>query len=310
MTPIELRQLQHFLAVADHRTMGKAAVALNLTQPALSKSIKRLEYSLKASLFERSAEGMMPTIYGKALVDRARHLLIEAQHTIEEISALRGALSGTVTVGAGPSLAATILPAATARLMAQRPNVQVVVLQALFDPIAAPLLRGDIDFVLGTFVDAEQLDALQAEFLFHDEVSVVVRCGHPLAKRRNVSLRTLAEYSWVLTEQQEILQRHLRSKFLQAGIALPPSRIRTNSVEFMLASVTNSDMLTYVPRSLIALQESAGRLTVVHAPEATWIRDNAIIRPRHGTLSPAAKALIAELRRVPTPLAGNSRKPG
>src|SRR5262245_28693661 len=150
MAAIEFRQLAHFLAVADDSSIGKAAQRLNLTQPALSKSIKRLEQALKVRLFDRHARGVSPTVYGAALLARTRQVVTETRRAVEEIDFLRGSHSGTVTVAAGPSMLSRILPTAAARLVAKRPGIRVVVRQSLAEQIEAGLLRGELDLVVTT----------------------------------------------------------------------------------------------------------------------------------------------------------------
>ena len=295
---VELRQLAHFIAVADHRGVGKAAEQLNLTQPALSKSVKRLEHALKVSLFERSPEGMTLTAYGKALYDRARHLVIEARHLVQEIDSLRGAHSGTVIVAAGPSMLNRLLPVAVSRLVQRRPNIRVVVAQGLVEEVQSAIARGEIDFAVGTLPENHLSKDLKSELLLHDEVTVIARRDHPVTRLRTIPLKRFAQFPWLLTEHQDALRRHLALRFEAAGVEPPAPRICSNSAEFMKACVATSDYLTYLPRRLIDFEAAIGLLVPVPVPELAWRRNIDVIRPAHRTLSPAAKGLIAELRAV------------
>ena len=110
--PFELRQLRHLLAVAEHGSFGRAAAALGMTQPALSRSIKLLERAAGGALFVRSAQGVTPSDQGRLLIARARDLVRAADEFDRAFVRRGGPGAGQVVVGAGPYPAETIVPAA------------------------------------------------------------------------------------------------------------------------------------------------------------------------------------------------------
>ena len=119
----DIRQLNAFLAVVQHGSLGRAAQRLNITQPALSRTIRRLEEQIGAPLFERYATGMMLTNFGQALLPHATLLQREAEQAAEEINALRGLSRGTIRVGAVASAVSLVLPVAIGRVLAD-PSAQ------------------------------------------------------------------------------------------------------------------------------------------------------------------------------------------
>src|SRR5437762_3912504 len=112
----DLRQLKAFTTIVASGSLGRAADALHVTQPALSRTIKRLEDELGAPLFERHAKGMQLTAVGSALLPHATLLQREAEHAREEIDAMRGLAKGTIKVGAVGSIACLVLPLAVGRV--------------------------------------------------------------------------------------------------------------------------------------------------------------------------------------------------
>src|SRR3954466_14453818 len=114
---MEIRQLRHLVTVAKFASFGRAAESLNLTQPALSKSIRSLEKSLGVRLFERSAFGVRPTIYGEKLVEYAKMMLSLTSEAEAEIGAMQGARRGTLHVGAVTSVIRDLLPKALGRFL-------------------------------------------------------------------------------------------------------------------------------------------------------------------------------------------------
>ena len=130
---MDTRRLKHFLAVYQHGSIGQAAEALLLTQPALSKSIRQLERDLNVTLFERTPLGVVPTVYGEALAVHARVIQAELLTAETELSTLKGTSRGKVTVGIGPSIAVNLMPAATLLLAERAPGIHVTVVEGLVD---------------------------------------------------------------------------------------------------------------------------------------------------------------------------------
>ncbi|WP_376093675.1 LysR family transcriptional regulator [Roseomonas sp. CCTCC AB2023176] len=295
MTRLEIRSLAHFLAVLDERSLGRAARRVNLSQPALSKSIRQLEASLGVQLFERAVGGMTPTRHGAALADRARLIVEEARTAQEEMERLSDVWKGTVTVGAGPSIAASVLAQAVADLRTLRPGLRITVLEGMLEHHLPSLLNGSTDFVVGTAGDPVP-KAIVAESLFRDTVAVVARAGHALAGPGVVPLDRLAAFPFVLPRAPEVLRDGLERRFAQAGVAFPQHVIDTNSLPFMKALVAAGDALAYLPRLAITAEERAGLLVPLSVPEATWHREVHLLRRARGTLSPSARALLQALR--------------
>ena len=135
--PLDLRALRQLLALADHGSFGRAAAALRMTQPALSRSMKGLEAEVGAELFERSPTGAVPTDEGRLLIERARDLVRAADELDRELLRRRVPGAGQIVLGAGPYPGETIVPAALTRFMAAHPLVRVRV-----------VVRGDWDELL------------------------------------------------------------------------------------------------------------------------------------------------------------------
>jgi DNA-binding transcriptional LysR family regulator len=122
---LDLRHLRHLCAVVESGSLGRASVALGISEPGLSKSVRALEDRLAVRLLDRGSKGMVPTAAGQALYAGARAILAEVEHATTEIAELRGFSRGVVRVGAQPSLA-SVLPRAIDALQASRAAVRVV----------------------------------------------------------------------------------------------------------------------------------------------------------------------------------------
>jgi len=295
---LDLRALRHFLAVAETRSFRRAAEALRLTQPALSKSIRALELVLDVQLFERHRDGVVLTPVGETLLVHAKLITTEVRHTLDAVGAARTGAQGEVIIGTALSMAETLLPLATANLLRHRPQVRVEVHSALNDDLIVMLRRGDVDFVVSGLPEFDQGNDIVLDPLFTDRVDVVVRAGHPLTASRRPRLTDLLDYPWVMFGPTVLSKQHVEMAFRSAGLSPPRTVVESNSPTYNKTLVSSSDFISYLPYELIRKEHAAGLLVPLPFKELTWNRPVGIISRKRGSISPTARALIAEIRNI------------
>lgn len=304
---MDYRRLQLFLAAVRHGNLTEAAAELEISQPALSKSIKALERSLGVRLLERGRFGVAPTPYGEALMAHGSAVEAELRNAVAEIDALKGATRGHVLIGCGPTEASRLLPQALLALARAQPELRVTVLYGLNEALMPWVKNGEIDFALSSIppraIDAE----LGHEALFSESGAVVARSGHPLARRRSLGAQDLAGQRWILPRRRELERLAFDELFAAAGLEPPAAAVETTSTVLMKTMVMQSDLLTFIPRELIWWEEQAGQLQALKVAGSDWVRTVGITRRRRGTTSPAARGLIEALR---TAAAGFGRASG
>ena len=293
---MEIQRLRHFLSVIEHGSIGRAAEALNISQPALSKSIRRLEGSLDAKLVDRGPYGVSPTVFGETLAERARLILHEVRGAEQDIAALRDLRTGHVVVGAGPSIVTDLLPTAITALQLKRGGVRVTIREALMDMQLDALARGEIDITVGAFPESLSVE-VRREPLFVDQTVVIARPQHPLNNRRRHRrrLEDLSGWPWVLPAAPERVRDALADAFVAAGLEPPRPDVETNSAHCMKSVVIETDFLSFMPSRLIRHEVEAGLLTIIPIRDHTWRRAIEIVYRAQTILSPAARALIYEL---------------
>lgn len=195
---VELRHLEHFLAVADTRSFTQAAVRLHVVQSGVSATIKALERELGADLFVRGPAGVTLTPAGEELRPRARATLDAARAAKDAVHATRGAVRGTVTLGTLTSISVIDLPALLADLHARHPEVLVQLRSARAGSagLARQLRDGDLDIAFLVFTGTPPAD-LHTRLVAAAPLPLVVPADHPLAGRDSVRLAELAGMSFV-----------------------------------------------------------------------------------------------------------------
>ena len=169
-------------AVATHGSLLKAAAALGVSQPALTKSLRELEDLLQIRLLHRHSRGVEPTAAGMVFVRSARRVLAELRRLDEELDELSGP-GGTVALGALPVAAAGVLPGALVRLKATHPDVKVRLRQGRTEELLPLLASGELDLIVGRLYEPAVPDGFAREPLWTEPISVLARAGHPMFSR-------------------------------------------------------------------------------------------------------------------------------
>lgn len=290
------QELRYFLAVYEQGGVGRAAEMARVSQPAISRSILKIEERLDVKLFERVGGGMVPTTFGAAFARQVRIILHEIDNTSQEIDALKNVFRGSVSIACSPSMCGDLLAEAALRLANSKPALRIHVYEGLFDASLPRLVNGELDLMVGTFATQRLPEDVVSEDVFEDEVSLVVRTRHELAGRRHLTCKLLTQYKWILATERDALRMHLESAFAEQGSSLAAPTLISNSAHFIKSVVMESDYLTYLPRRLTRIEEDAGLLKAL--PFLRWRRKVRLARRKRGSLSPAAAALISELQKV------------
>jgi DNA-binding transcriptional LysR family regulator len=295
---MQLQQMRHVVALVENRSLASAAKALGISQPALSKSLRRLETYLGVKLFERTARGVLATEFGREFVRHARAIAVEVAEAERAVGAIREGREGRIVIGSAPSVIASVLPIATARLLKGRSDLKVTVVGGLHDRLFEWLRAGELDVVISNLVDQPDDSDLAQETLFVDRVVLACRPGHPLTARRNPPKKEIDGYRWVLPATTIVTRQHLEMALAAHGLAPPRLAVETNSLSFMRAMIMETDCLGYIPAVTMAPGRECAGLVPAGVAWLNWHRPVGLTLRRSGELSPACRRLIAELRKV------------
>ena len=289
---LEIRQMRHVIALADHGSFARAATALGMSQPALSRSIQSVEREAGASLFARSASGVEPTDGGRVFIARVRQILQLTEDLDREVAGERALQSGHVHVGGGPYPAQSILAAALARFVADYPRVVVRVMMRDWDELLRRLRAREIEFFVAetstlggeSDVDVERLDA-------HSGL-ILARQGHPLQNRAPIGLADGFAYPYVSLSRipprslEPIRAAQRRSPDKTAASRVFPA-LEFNSLDAVRKIVLGSDALMVAPAGCVEDEVESGRLVVLGS-EPHLGTQYGIVRLRSQPLSAAS----------------------
>lgn len=294
---MKIRHLVLIDALASATSIAQAAERLHVTQPVVTRALQELESVLGVSLFERSARGITPTIFGEAFTDHARAMLAHLRVTADHIAELAGAGIGTIVVGTHLAGSNLLLPLAIERLKRERPKVTVIVHEANPEALAVELLSGGLDLIVGRLTTLDDAQRLRQEALYSEPVRLVARARHPAsaAPADSTGLARLMDYPWVLPVAETALRRELEAAFLREGLPLPADRVECTSILTTRHLLLHSDSIAALPELI-----THGEPGLCHLPTRLPSVSSAVgITEAAGRApSPATRALADCLRAV------------
>lgn len=293
---LDLRLLSYFLKTAELGNITKAAAALNVAQPTLTKAIKLLEYQLGVTLFDRGPHGATPTAIGERLMLHAKTVMAQVGEAAADIESLRTGQAGVVRVGAGPSWVRRLLPEAVAAALDERPELRVSVSGGFDETLLTDLREGELDFVVAELPLSRQNDHYDVEVLTTDKLVVCARAGHPLAGNPPIALSEALSHRWVLPPPDALARQKFDGALISKGLPPPAAITSSSSLTFIINLVTCSNALTYTTRSQVVAEGTS--LVALDVPEIAASRDAGLIFRKPKVLTPATEFVVALLRKA------------
>jgi DNA-binding transcriptional LysR family regulator len=258
--------LRYFVAVAEELHFGRAAKRLQITQPALSQQIRKLEQELGVELFHRErGKRIVLTEPGAVLLDEGRRVMQRASAAaLATQRAARGEI-GSLRVGFAPSSAVSVLPLCVRTFRQDRPRVRLELQEMLSDEIANALRAGDFD--VGLVRAPADPSGLVLEVIAEEPLFVALPSGHRLAGRRRVSIRALADEPLVASSKVGAPGWHEDVFSLYRSRGFTPSvALEVSTIQAQLGLVAAGLGVALVPSSVRQLQFAGISMLPVDAP--------------------------------------------
>ena len=305
---VRLDDIDYFLAVAAHGKVRAAAAALNVSQPAITQGLQRLEKELGFPLFERSSRGMQLTAVATQFRERTQALRASLGDAIKEAADTHLGELGLLRVDVSPLYAQRLFVPATVALHRQRPAARLRLMLNLNDALVAALRLGDIDLSINALPGVTPPD-LHALPLMDDALCLVVREHHPLLSRRRLRLADLVDAQWILPGPAVTARRSIEGRLAEAG--LPPPRVTvevSNTAGGQLNRlVAQSDLVSIMSESHLGMVSGQG-LAPLPMAEARFARTIGALTRKGAALPPLAQRFMELLEETARGEAGPARR--
>ncbi|HHL6542146.1 TPA: LysR substrate-binding domain-containing protein [Klebsiella pneumoniae] len=293
---IRLRHLHTFVAVAQQGTLGRAAETLNLSQPALSKTLNELEQLTGTRLFERGRLGAQLTLVGEQFLTHAVKVLDALNSAGQALNRKEGLNNDIVRIGALPTAALGILPTVIGQFHKQQKDITLQVATMNNTMLLAGLKSGEIDIGIGRVSDPELMSGLHYELLFLESLKLVVRPGHPLLQE-TVTLSRVMEWPVVVSPKGTVPRQNAEALLQSQGCKMPAGCIETLSASLSRQLTVDFDYVWFVPSGAVKDDLRRGVLTALPIATQGAGEPIGILTRVDATLTPGTQTLLSAIRK-------------
>lgn len=293
---IRLRHLHTFVAVAQQGTLGRAAETLNLSQPALSKTLNELEQLTGTRLFERGRLGAQLTLVGEQFLTHAVKVLDALNSAGQALNRKEGLNNDIVRIGALPTAALGILPTVIGQFHKQQKDITLQVATMNNTMLLAGLKSGEIDIGIGRMSDPELMSGLHYELLFLESLKLVVRPGHPLLQE-TVTLSRVMEWPVVVSPKGTVPRQNAEAQLQSQGCKMPAGCIETLSASLSRQLTVDFDYVWFVPSGAVKDDLRRGVLTALPIATQGAGEPIGILTRVDATLTPGTQTLLSAIRK-------------
>ncbi|MFC8566908.1 LysR family transcriptional regulator [Streptomyces sp. NPDC057245] len=291
---MDVKQLKAIVTVAEVGSVTRAAELLHLVQPAVTRQIRTLEQELGVPLFERTSQGMRPTVEGAIMVDRARRALGELERARAEVRPTPGVVAGIVTVGLLESTSDLLAGPLVSAVARHHPGVQLRLMTAYSGHLQQWLDDGDLDLTL--LYNLDSTPSLSARPLVRERLWAVAPASAGLRADRPVPFEEAARHPLVMPTSGHALRSLIDAAVVRAGVDLDVA-VQGNSMRLQKQLVLAGRGWTVLPGLGIAEDVAQGTISAAPLSEPDVWRSIVLGTPRSGRTPPAVDVVARELVR-------------
>ena len=291
---MDIRDLKYFETIADYGHVGKAAEHLFLTQPALTRAVRRLEEDLGAALFERSGRGIKLTPMGAMLLEKAKTLRHIVDDTQRELRDFAQGNAGHIRLGCSPTVGSWLLSAPMKALREQAPGVTFDITFAMGKSLMDLLYAHHLDLVI-SYVSGPVKEGYSSAPLFTDAVVVAASESHPVFSGP-YTLQSLDRYGWILPAQSMFTRNWLEKTLSTLHLPPPKVYVETNTMLYTFDMAVKTQCFCFLSRRNLAYFGGGSSFRELILPEVTLNRIFSLAHRTDGYLSPAVSRFIAVVK--------------
>ncbi|WP_174875558.1 LysR substrate-binding domain-containing protein [Vogesella oryzae] len=291
---MDLKQIEYFVRVAELGSFTRAAIVLDIAQPALSRQIRQLEVELRQTLLLRNGRGVTLTEAGKLLLEHGRGVLHQVERTREELGRVRGALAGKVALGLPPSLSRVLSVPLSRAFRARLPEASLAIREGLSANMLESLRNGRLDIaLLYNPVPAADIDILP----LCDEVLYLVELATEGGSSAPVTLAELAAQPLVIPSQPHAIRMLVEAELGARGLR-PTVALEIDSVPAILELVADGAGCAVLSRLAVSSSDKAARLRLRQIGEPGLFSRLALVVSAHRPRTLTQQAMQELLREM------------
>ncbi|QLC26396.1 LysR family transcriptional regulator [Parasphingopyxis algicola] len=295
---MNLNQLRYFVAVVKHGSFRRASEELNISQPALSNSIKNLENFLGAELLKRGPKGVVATPYGNAIEAFFSSAIYSVERATHEIDLMKKGSRGHVSIGAPSGLLGQLVPEIIAEVRKDHPEYTFSVSFAYLNELLNQLRDGHVDFLITTYwPEANLTKDLVIESFADIDLSIFCRPQHPLARKRTVDLEDLASSEWIIPDSPGT-RSFIKDLFGESHLTTIKEPISSGYVPFIHAMMLKMDLIGIIPDYFVADFVRHGQLVPLNCETTTRDLRAGIIYFQDRLRTPAMFSFLKTAQRI------------
>lgn len=282
-----IKHMRIFLAVYRNRSVTKAAAILNMTQPAVTRSVKELEAHYGVCLFERINQRLFITESGTRLYSHAIHLIEAFDHMEQEMK--NWDMLGSIRIGASVTIGNYLLPQVVKEYQTQYPDMNVQVLIANGGILQKKLLDSEVDIVL--LEGASGNPDLNMRPIGSDRLVLIIPPGHPLEHREDVGLDEILNYPLLLREKGSTVRTLVDNYFAIRNLSLQPVW-ESASTQAIVRAVSCGIGLSFLPEQLVETDAESGNIVIKTITGVNLSREYYLVWHKKKHLTAALRSFI------------------
>lgn len=266
---MNIRDLEYFIALADHRHFRRAAESCNVSQPTLSGQIRKVEDELGVMLLERTSRKVLFTQTGLMLVEQAREILRHVQ-IFKEMATKQGEdMSGPIHIGLIPTLAPYLLPYIVTLFNEEYPNLELYLHEAQTSVLLNNLEQGRLDCVI--LAKVKETSPFIEIPLFDEPMTLAIPASNPLSNKKVISLTELTGEKFLMLEDGHCLRDHAMGYCFRAGID-EDKKFKATSLETLRSMISSGRGITLFPELAVPNEKKRDNICYIPCVEPEPIR--------------------------------------
>jgi LysR family transcriptional regulator of abg operon len=298
---MKLNQLEALIAIADGKGMSGAAKKLNISQPAITKSLSNLEYELDVPLFDRSGYRLKLNEFGNILLTHARAISSEIEMARREIKISNESKNKIIRLSCSPGVLPKTIPRTFQHARQIMPDLMIEICgeMAAADEVKfTELAEGVSDLLIYPADKSNQINSFIYTPLLDVNIIILASKNHPATKMVNPTLRELIKYEWIFPASKGLVAQVIKNAFADLGLPLPEKHLNLPDRQILLSFLQSGEYLAFLPSHPAMLEDQAKNLPTINIQRFAYGWTIYIIQRQSSVNNDAMSIFIESLHEI------------